>query len=387
MGTFVLVTVGTSLPGHVKREMGMSGLPPIEDALALLKRLDPLARLAGAEINSTEHILRELKLSSGMTGPPFELWFIVSETPEGRWTGELLTRYYRELRRVPESGWKVIEGLSPSDPARFTRVGLCSLVSESAVLLREASAKGLQCVINATGGFKAQISLAGVIGQALGVPVVHQFEGFPGCIEMPPIPLEIDREVWLTNFDLFSRLLKERDVPEVDFPFHEVDSATMGLLERHGENGSAVYSVSPAMELMHQAVLLQCEEWMEEPPAAVRNGNGRRTVIDTNLDRSAEGVSRFIRTLSDKFPWIVDIRSHSRGLNSARCHLLPRTPDPAVHGICLSDGMHAVGLSVTTTASNERHVAYVRAELAEFVANRHAQGCPQERTDISAGSA
>lgn len=367
MGTFVLVTVGTSLPGHVKREMGTSGLPPIEDALVLLKGLDPLARSAGAEINSTEHILRGLKRSTGMTAPPFELCFIVSETPEGRWTGELLTRYYRELRRVPESGWKVIEGLFPSDPARFTRVGLRSLVSESAMLLREASAKCLQCVINATGGFKAQISLAGLIGQALGVPVVHQFEGFPGCIEMPPIPLEIDREVWLTNFDLFNRLLNEREIPEADFPFHEVDSATMGLLERHGENGSTVYSVSPAMELMRQAVVSQCAELMEEPPAAAKNGNGRRTVMDANLDRSVESVARFVRTLADTFSWIVDIRSHSRGLDSARCRLLPRTPDPAVHGICLSDGRAGVGLSVITTAHTERHVAFVRLKLAEFL--------------------
>lgn len=392
MGTFVLVTVGTSLPGHVKRELGTSGLPPIQEALSLLGRLAPAARSAGAEINSTEHILRGLQLSSGLTGPPFELCFMVSETPEGRWTGELLTRYYRQVRTV-KSGFRVIEGLYPSDPSRFTRVGLRSLVSESAGLLREASARGLQCVINATGGFKAQISLAGLIGQTLGVPVLYQFEGFSRCIEMPPIPLEIDREVWLVNHDLFSRLVKEREIPEADFPFHEVDSAAMGLLERYWEDGSAVYSLSPAVELLQQGVLSQCAELMEEPPAAATNGKGRHAVIYDDQDRFGD-LARFIHAMVDLFPWIVDVRSHSRGLDSARRHLLPRTPDPAVHCVSFSDGKHAQGLSVITTASTGRHVAYVRTRLAEFMANalpeaaRGARSKPEQEeldSDLTGG--
>ena len=180
--------------------------------------------------------------------------------------------------------------------------------------------------------------------------------------------MEIDKETWLNNYDLFSRLLKERKLSEADFPFHELDSDTIGLLERHGENGSTVYSLSPAVQLLHHGFLSRWSDLMEEPPADKTNGRSQKVTMDDDLDRSAEGVSAFIRALQKKFPWIIDVRNHSRGLDFRRCHLLPRTPDPAVHGICFSDGDKAVGLSVITTARTERHVTFVRLKLAESLA-------------------
>ncbi len=367
IGTFILVTVGTSLPGHLKRELGSSGLPSHDEAVAFLKRQKPFAHLLGAEINATEQILSGLRLSSGAPSAPFEICFIVSETPEGRWTGELLERYYRKIRGIEKSSWKEIEGLSPSDPDRFTGLGLRSLVSECAKLLREAAGRGLACVISATGGFKAQISVAALLGQIMGAPVVYLFEGFHHFIETPAIPLEIDKEVWLTNYDLYAKLEREQEVTEKDFPFYEVDSRTIGLLERRGENGSTVYSLSAAVELMRQGFLSQWAPLMEEPPAA--SGNRKPFELEDNLDRNAKGESELVRSMVNQFPWIVQVRNHSRGLDSARCRLLPRTPDPAVHAICLSDGKKAVAFSVTTTAHTERHVTYVRVKLAEFLAN------------------
>lgn len=374
MGTFILVTVGTSLPGHLKRKLSCYGLPPLGEALSLLQSQEPFARSAGAEINATEHLLHGLDLSTGRTSPPFELFFAVSETAEGRWTGELLAQYYRAFRGFEKVQWKEMEGLSPADPERFTHVGLRSLVRESSASLRDASRRGLHCVVNATGGFKAQISVAGLIGQAMGVSVVYQFEGFPNCIEMPPMPLELDRELWLTNYDLLARLSREWDLSEHDFPFHEVDPLILSLLEHDEEQGDRRYSMTPVLELMHQGFLSRGSLVTEEPPQNFKARTPVEEVLRQDLDRHIPGAARFIRSMMETFPWILDIRNHSRGLVTGRCRLLPRTPDPSVQSICLSDGVKGIGLSVITTARFQSHVAYVRTKLAEALAEHSLLG-------------
>ena len=54
--------------------------------------------------------------------------------------------------------------------------------------------------INATGGYKAQISFAGMIGQALGIPVYYLFEKFSKVIKLPPQPVALDLSLWLENY-------------------------------------------------------------------------------------------------------------------------------------------------------------------------------------------
>ncbi|MEA2059529.1 MAG: hypothetical protein U9P10_03190 [Thermodesulfobacteriota bacterium] len=56
-----------------------------------------------------------------------------------------------------------------------------------------------QILINATGGYKAQISFAGMIGQALDIPVCYMFERFAEVIELPPQPVSLDLGFWIEN--------------------------------------------------------------------------------------------------------------------------------------------------------------------------------------------
>ena len=53
------------------------------------------------------------------------------------------------------------------------------------------------CAINATGGYKAQIAIAVLLGQALGVPVYYKHELFSEIIAFPPMPIALDFEVWM----------------------------------------------------------------------------------------------------------------------------------------------------------------------------------------------
>src|SRR5437773_1205753 len=62
-------------------------------------------------------------------------------------------------------------------------------------VVRERSAAA--CALNATGGYKAQIAVAVLLGQALGVPVYYKHELFSEIIAFPPLPVALDFEVWM----------------------------------------------------------------------------------------------------------------------------------------------------------------------------------------------
>ncbi len=367
-GTFILATVGTSLLTNVRRALGAGeGLPARQEAVAFLKGCEPTEYRAGAEINSLSELLAGRKLSAGTTGPPFELVFLVSETTEGQWSGEVLSGYYAKIPGVQSASTCVVEGLTPDDPARFAHKGLRALIRESCALLEKARRKDLLRVINATGGFKAQISFAGLIGQTLGVPVTYQFETFPRCIEMPPMPVDFDREVWLQHYDLFIKLSTERSVLESRFPGHgEIDPVIAGLLDVVEEEGERLYTLSPILELMHQGFLVRVPRDFAEPPPGEGHPAGKVRLMPSELPHHPKSTETFAARLARTFPWIREIKDNTPRMNSSRTHLLPPTQDPAVHNICYSDGEKGVRLSVRTTCEQEGHVAYVRRKLAEF---------------------
>jgi len=369
-GTFILATVGTSLLNHLKRNLAIENLPPKQKALSFLKGKQATDPTVGAEINSIEHLLNAVKLTTGTTSPPFHLSLLVSETENGKWTGELLKDYYSSVRRLQSVDWITIEGLTPDDPHRFARVGLRSLVQVSSRLLREAEKKSLFRVINATGGFKAQISFAGLIGQTLGVPVVYQFETFPVCVEMPPMPVDFDREAWLTHYDLFNRLSQQGTMMEDEFPFHEVDPVISELLDRCEDKGKSLYALSPVLELMHQGFLVRKPRMSVKPPASERTLKEKVSLARGELPHDPKRTEEFVKALAKKFPWIVEIRNHTPRMDSQRTHLLVKTTDPSVHEICYSDGEKGVRLSIRTTGINEGHIGFVREALAQFLENR-----------------
>ncbi len=366
-GTFILATVGTSLLNHMKREFSTQDYPAKQAALSYLRSLEPIDPRTGAEINSIEHLLTGIKLSAGMIGPPFEFAFLVSETNDGRWVGEILESYYRSVRGHEHAGWYVVEGLSPTDPSRFARLGLRNLVRESCRLLRDAEKKGYLRVINATGGFKAQISFAGLIGQTLSVPVVYQFETFPMCVEMPPMPVNFDRQTWLMHYDLFVKLSEAGSLEQHEFPFNEVDPVIRDLLDFLPDNQGGLYSLSPILELMHQGFLLRRPAKEGKPPRSERPVEDRLALSKSELPHDPNGTEKIARAIARKFDWVVEIKNHTPRMNSARSHVLERGDDRTVQWICYSDGTLGVRLSIRTTCEHEGHVEYVGKELADFL--------------------
>jgi putative CRISPR-associated protein (TIGR02619 family) len=366
-GTFILSTVGTSLLAHARKELSVTGLPSRQQVLAMIRKAGPADRSAGAEINSCEQLLNGLRLRNAETRPPFTLSFLVSETEDGRWTGEFLESYYKSVRGLQDVDWRVVEGLCPDDPDRFARVGLRSLVRMSADLLRQVERRQYLRIINATGGFKAQISFAGLIGQTLGVPVIYQFETFAQCIEMPPMPVDFDRWMWLTNYDAFMKLAEAGALADSEFPFQELDPVIRDLLDSVEDSGARLYSLSPILELMHHGFLIRRPRSIAEPAPMGGSPADKISLVKSEIPHDPKGTEKFVRALVNKFPWIVEIKNHTPRMNTARTHLLPSKGDLATQSVCFSDGEKGVRLSVRTTSEHEGHVEYVTEKLAEFL--------------------
>src|SRR5207237_5612422 len=107
---------------------------------------------------------------------------------------------------------RCVPGLQDANAREFRTRGLRNLARLLASTLREYGPE--YCAINATGGYKAQIAIAVLLGQALQVPVYYLFERFPEIISFPPMPVSLDLDLWTEHADLFTALARpESAVP------------------------------------------------------------------------------------------------------------------------------------------------------------------------------
>jgi putative CRISPR-associated protein (TIGR02619 family) len=234
----VLCTVGTSLLKSLKALAEKGQLDPAvlesRNAIAVaakLREFDPTARECGAEINSLTSMDQKGYLDSR---DKRALYLLVSDTDEGQFIGEVLRLYYQDEFSQVEV--RRLTGLHDRDFQAFRRHGLRHLVQEMAHLIKAAKHRGHRPAINATGGFKAQISFAGLVGQTLEVPVYYQFEKFSEVIEMPPMPVDFNYSLWLEHFELLEDLSREREgVPLSDSRLRRLDPRLEPLLEQIGE--------------------------------------------------------------------------------------------------------------------------------------------------------
>jgi len=225
----LICTVGTSLLTNInakehradsgvsaEEKLAMQALLEAKQIPQLAKRLaglDPKSSICGAEINSIEDSFA--KLGSSVE----HLHFLVSETEDGKKVGELLKAYYFE--RADKLGLKtveyhIIEKLQDADPKLFKTQGLRNLVRISGEII---SKRGVNNVaFNATGGYKAQIAIAVVLGQALELPVLYRHERFYEIIDFPPMPITFDYKLLGENASIFASSQK------MDFTSEEVES-------------------------------------------------------------------------------------------------------------------------------------------------------------------
>ena len=154
-----------------------------------LLKVDPKERICGAEINTIEAAKNKNWLEIE------NLIFLISDTDTAEETGKVLKHYYEGRKDIPIKNieLKRVENLQDKNPKKFKTEGLRNLVR---VIGAYISRFGIEkCAIDATGGYKAQIAIAVLIGQALNIPVYYKHERFNEIIDFPALPISLDYDI------------------------------------------------------------------------------------------------------------------------------------------------------------------------------------------------
>ena len=251
MRNILISTLGTSLIGNISYSdnTDLKKLFETKNAKGLaveLCKILPDDRLCGAEINSINSIVEK-----GYLGKKSVLKMLTSDTENGRFIGEVLSSYFKSSKnknRFENVDYEVVEGLTDEDVTSFKSNGLKNLVRLICETVRKHDSGHI--LINATGGYKAQISFAGMIGQALEIPVCYMFERFAEVIELPPQPVSFDLSLWLDNAEIFYDLDDGIETDKIlDLPDKRFDS----LVEDIQEGKEHLYALSPAGLLFHES--------------------------------------------------------------------------------------------------------------------------------------
>ena len=203
-----------------------------------LLKVDPTNRICGAEINTVEEARKKVLTTVE------SIFFLVSDTAHGRHTGMLLQEYFSlrsdlALRNVE---YCIVESLQDERPTDFKVHGLRNLVRRAGECIQRSGGPE-HVLIDATGGYKAQIAIAVLVGQALNIPVTYKHERFSEIIDFPPLPISFDYQILARNAELLTDFERGHALSssEVD----PLDEKLRVLLTEVSDGGESLYELSP----------------------------------------------------------------------------------------------------------------------------------------------
>ena len=319
----------------------------------ILGSLPGTTRLCGAEVNSITDLIQR-----GYCTDKCYLVFCHSATLDGQHIAEILQHYYEAKghRTKPQE----IEHLQDAQPKLFRTKGLRNLAKAVSQVVQNQDAQF--CAINATGGYKAQIAIGVLMGQALGVPVYYKHELFSEIIAFPPMPISLDFNLWLESSGWLTALDRKEMVAwqEVE---EDWDDRMEALVERVEINEKEYLELSPTGQIFHETFkgrFKSARDQILPPPVPInqketirltRHGWGNAETPIIKLLQSLVTEYAYVRTCRTNY-WNPDLPSSS----------LFRLKGDDIEGI-FSDGTWTVKFIVETSASTPGQRAACVADL------------------------
>jgi putative CRISPR-associated protein (TIGR02619 family) len=333
-----------------------------QDWLGVAKQLAELPqteRLCGAEVNSVASLV-----ANGYAPADAGTFLFHSDTDDGRAIAAVLTELFRLRGHSPVEAVGVAD-LQDADPKRFRTKGLRNLARLLSAKVREYGPAA--CAINATGGYKAQIAVAVLMGQAVGVPVYYMHERFSEIIAFPPLPIAFDFELWMRASGLLTLLEKEAQ-PRSVLP-GDWDERYESLIEATPIDGTEYLELSATGQIFHDTFRERFRSTRDQllPPSAISK-RPPETKHHGVTNRLKPELTRYLQDVTDGVPQVT-------GCVTTYCN--PDLPKPPsfyeTRGIVegtYSDGTATVKFRVDTTAQTDGQRAAVVAALNEWLAQR-----------------
>ncbi|MEW6488316.1 MAG: putative CRISPR-associated protein [Thermodesulfobacteriota bacterium] len=318
----------------------------------ILTGFDPAERLLGAEINSVHDLLLH-----GYAVPDADLVFLHSATADGRAIAAVFTRYFA-CRGHRATGVE-IEGLQDADPRAFRTRGLRNLAKAVGRAVRE---RGAATAINATGGYKAQIAVAVLIGQAVGVPVYYKHERFSEIIAFPPMPVALDFGVWMRWSGLFWALDRQ-ELSTWAEAGQDWDERLEPLVERVEIDGATYLELSPVGQIFHETFAGRFRSARDQvlPPPVPAARKTKPHLTDHGWGNARGPILHLLERIIAESPYVVGCATHywNPSLGAVRCF---RLRGGEIEGVW-SDGTWTVKFRVDTSAQTEGQVEACAADL------------------------
>lgn len=304
----LISTVGTSLFTNIRAPYSENSSISEElhrDLAALLKsenwgelakrlaRIDPTSRICGAEINSVEEAVKRGRIQLN------HIHFLVSDTQEGKNAGKLLESYFieRGIDGLQTVQYHVIEELQDQQPGRFKTFGLRNLVREIGKLVQQHQPENI--LIDATGGYKAQIAIAVVFGQALEIPVLYRFERFSEIVDIPPMPISFDYNLLGENAGLLAAF--ERNATLTRSEIDELDERIRVLLDEVEIEGESLFALGAVGQIFLTGFRLRFPRTRTLAPIPEKEKQPPSFGKDHHYPK---GFEDFVHKLCNEVPWI-----------------------------------------------------------------------------------
>jgi CRISPR-associated protein (Cas_APE2256) len=261
---------------------------------------------------------------------------------------------------------KEIEDLQDSDPKRFRTKGLRNLAKVVCKIIRDHGSDS--CAINATGGYKAQIAIAVLMGQAIGVPVYYKHERFDEIIAFPPMPVALNFEVWLRISGLLFTLESDGQAPSSLLSDLSQDMEVVeSLIERTEVDGTEYLDLSPTGQIFHETFRERFRNRRDEvlPPPIPTNQKQAPHLEQSGHLLSHADVRRFLEAVTREVPQVRHCATFYFNPDLSE-HRRFRLGPKGIEGI-FSNGSYTVKFRVETSAHTEGQQAAVVAALNEWL--------------------
>lgn len=369
----LIATVGASLYVNIGKNDRFKELYESERLEELAEKLldykikQENERMLGAEINSVESIIKE-----GYIEERKNLYFLISDTKIGEKVGKLLETYFKNSKEYSFDKVEVkkIERLDDEKREDFKRYGLKNLVKSMSAILKE---HGPSTIINATGGYKAQIAFALALGQGMNIPVYYQFERFPTVIKLPPLPLSLDYKLYLDYLYFIDQFDDEGFIeytPEIANQYKVLDERLTPLFSVEKIDNKKYIELNP----MGQVFIESAKQFFNLTKKDQLSLKHRKNDFIMQYANSEENTKKIILeyNLEDKFKKLdfiekVYVKGGNKKEVSGKRNKVKIFGDEIK--IILNTKKGTLYLGVQTTAENAEEMLLAKDRIDEFINN------------------